>query len=90
MNIIILKMLKPVLNVENISLSQEENIQKLLKNIIVVMIARIMQSPNISERTGIIRITMKIIMNPKMKSLITINGTVLSESMKRKQFQKRL
>lgn len=81
-------MLKPVLNVENISLSQEENIQKLLKNIIVVMIARIMQSPNISERTGIIRITMKIIMNPKMKSLITINGTVLSESMKRKQFQK--
>lgn len=83
-------MLKPVLNVENISLSQEENIQKLLKNIIVVMIARIMQSPNISERTGIIRITMKIIMNPKMKSLITINGTVLSESMKRKQFQKRL
>lgn len=74
---------------ESILSLQEVNILILQKNIIVMMTVWIMQRPNISERIGIILTMTKIIMKQRMKSPASINGTVLLESMKRKQYQKR-
>lgn len=67
---------RDVLNVENILSLPMADIQKLQKKPIVLMTVWMMQNPLINGKTGITLTMMKNTMRMKMKSPVSINGTV--------------